>query len=63
MSARKKLTNVVSLADYRRREVAPPTLPDPRILYKARLVIEFAESIGIDLRLLAAMARGDIKMG
>ena len=62
MSARKKPANVVSLAEYRQRGAA--TLPpDPRILYKARLIIEFAESIGIDLRLLAAMARGDIKMG
>lgn len=63
MTARKAKppTNVVSLADYRRRHGAvAPSDPDPRLMQKARVIAEFATSIGVDLRLVAAIQRGDI---
>jgi hypothetical protein len=53
--------NVVSLAAYRRSPVvAAPTEPDPHFMEKAQLVADYATAIGVDLRLAAAVQRGDI---
>jgi hypothetical protein len=62
MSARKKkATNVVSLADFRRPSVGSTTpQPDPDLMKKIRLVVWAANTLGVDLRVAAAVQRRDI---
>lgn len=66
MSARtpKKPTNVVSLAEHRRSPgavaVAPAYPAGADALENARMVAHLARRLGVDLRLVAAIQRGDI---
>jgi hypothetical protein len=62
MTARKpKATNIVSLANRRRPSVGvAPQQPDPRLMEKVRLIVEMADTFGVDLRVAAAIQRGDI---
>ena len=64
MTARKPKppSNVVLLADRRRPMPAVTVAPDydgPG-LENARIVLEFARRLGVDMRLVAAIQRGDI---
>jgi hypothetical protein len=55
----KKATNVVSLADYRRpQEMWGALLP----VLKMQLVIRLANVCSVDLRLAAAIQRGEAKV-
>jgi hypothetical protein len=63
MSARrKKPTNVISLAEFRQPTAASvaPSYSGPDALDNARIVAEFARRLGVDLRLVAAIQRGDL---
>jgi len=63
MSARKPKppSNVVSLAAYRKRNlVKRPPSSDGEIMHRARVIAEFASSLGVDLQLVAAIQRGDV---
>lgn len=62
-SKRKMPSNVVSLADFRRSPIAAVASScsgGPDALENARLVAWLVRTLGVDLRLVAAIQRGDV---